>query len=361
MIESQEKELIAIREIAAEWVMRLGSAQPLAHADKVAFSEWLRASPIHVREYLQAEATRHLLGEALREDSTDVQELLAEAQSNVVALPAGTPPHADVEPSPEVRQGNPRRLVRTAIAAAVVMSIAVAATVWSDMFVAYSTDVGEMRTVMLHDGSIVELNTNSKVRIHFTKRSRDVYLSRGEAFFAVAKDPERPFEVMSDTTSIRAVGTEFNVYRRHDQTIVTVVHGKVVVSADSPSSSPGAFNQRDIHSGSTPLGVDEGHRVVIDTSSGIESQVSESATADTDNDTSWRQSRLIFHNEPLGRVITEFNRYNHKQIVIANPQLARRAISGVFDPRKPQGLLLFLQRTSDVQFTGQSEEQITLR
>jgi transmembrane sensor len=361
MIASQQKELTAIREAAAEWVMRLGGAQPLAHADKVAFCEWLRASPIHVREYLNAEATRHLLGQAVSEDSTDVQELLAQARSNVIALSVDTPPGADVEPAPEVGRKNLRHLLRKTVAAAVVVSIAVAAAVWSGMFVSYSTDVGEMRTVMLRDGSIVELNTNSKIRVHFTKRSRDVYLSRGEAFFAVAKDPERPFEVMSDTALIRAVGTDFNVYRKHDQTIVTVVHGKVVVSADSPASSPAIFHQGDIHSGGPPLGVDEGHRAVIDTNPGTRSQVSQSATADTDSDISWRQSRLIFHNEPLTKVITEFNRYNRKQIVIANPELARRGISGVFDPRKPQGLLLFLQRTSDVETVEPSEDQITLR
>src|SRR5258706_2080307 len=93
----------------------------------------------------------------------------------------------------------------------------------------YSTDVGEQRSLVLEDGSTVELNSRSRIRVAFNNTERSVHLMEGQALFHVARNPARPFVVHSGSARVRAVGTEFDVYRRATGTVVTVVEGRVAV------------------------------------------------------------------------------------------------------------------------------------
>ncbi len=78
----------------------------------------------------------------------------------------------------------------------------------------YATGIGEQRSIVLADGSTVDLNSRSKIRIRFSSERRGVELIEGQALFKVAKDHARPFVVDSDGTRVRAVGTQFDVYRK---------------------------------------------------------------------------------------------------------------------------------------------------
>jgi transmembrane sensor len=68
-----------------------------------------------------------------------------------------------------------------------------------------------MAEVVLADGSVVFLNTNTKIRVRFTDKLRDIALLQGEAQFDVAKNKTRPFIVSAGDTRVRAVGTSFTV------------------------------------------------------------------------------------------------------------------------------------------------------
>ena len=103
-----------------------------------------------------------------------------------------------------------------------------------------ATDVGEFRNVLLPDGSVVGLNTNSVVEIVYSAAERRIRLTRGEAFFTVAKNPNRPFWVEADGVSVRAVGTAFDVRDRPDAIEVLVREGKVQVHR-AGSAQPAAL------------------------------------------------------------------------------------------------------------------------
>ena len=82
----------------------------------------------------------------------------------------------------------------------------------------------------LADGSVVDLAPESELVVRYRSRERLIALNHGEALFHVAKNPGRPFIVQAALTSVRAVGTVFNVERGDQGVSVTVVEGRVAVS-----------------------------------------------------------------------------------------------------------------------------------
>jgi transmembrane sensor len=365
MNDSQGKAIRAIREAAIDWVVRLGD-ESSTQADRVAFSAWLRTSPVHVREYLNAEAGRYAVSGVLETDSTDARALLENpTASNVHELFESETPSA-VDRS--AVKGTKRHIGLVNLVATVVVGVAaIVAQRYFNVFDldTYSTEVGKTRNIILEDGSIVELNTDSKIHVDYSTDTRQIRLERGEAYFTVAKDAVRPFRVISDRTSIRALGTQFNVYRKPTQTVVTVLQGKVAVGSTAVSDATervliAEAVQTEEEQSPQPRSLQIGNRAVIANRSGKTESTIETRQ-DADRDASWRQSRLIFHNEPLASVVAEFNRYNRQQLVIRNPVLENRGISGVFDPYKPQGLLMFLQRLGNVEVQGDADDRIVLR
>lgn len=99
---------------------------------------------------------------------------------------------------------------RVLAAAFVVALVSVSAWLYAERNT-YGTGIGEQRSITLSDGSIIELNAHSKVRVAFHDRERDLELLEGQALFRVAKNRNRPFVVHAGGTSVRAVGTQFDV------------------------------------------------------------------------------------------------------------------------------------------------------
>src|SRR5687767_11767497 len=86
--------------------------------------------------------------------------------------------------------------------------------------------------LLKEDGSVVYLNAQSRLRIAYSDRRREVKLLDGEALFIVEKDSKRPFNVIAGATLVQAVGAQFNVRRRDRLILVSVVEGKVRVEGD---------------------------------------------------------------------------------------------------------------------------------
>jgi len=207
---------------AAEWVVQLRSPDRPVDCEQ-SFADWLRESPVHVREYLRAvEVWEGLAHPDVGGGRSRDEFIKAASDSNLVELPTAAPAPTSY------RSGFRWRRVGFALALTGVFVLAYIG--WQQTTVIkVTTGLGEQHSEVLPDHSVVELNTQSEIRVGFTAAERRVELVRGEAFFDVAKDPARPFIVVTDLATAKAVGTRFSVYRAQSGTIVTVAEGRVLV------------------------------------------------------------------------------------------------------------------------------------
>jgi transmembrane sensor len=187
--------------------------------------------------------------------------------------------------------------------------------------VKYSTALGEIRRVPLEDGSMAAINTSTSLGVSLRPQVRRVKLNRGEAWFQVAKEPERPFVVESGSARVRAVGTAFSVRRRDDGSDVLVTEGIVEVWSEA---SP---DERML--------LAAGQRTFISDAAGAAPPTA-AGPAITRN-LAWREGQIILEGEPLVDAVAEFNRYNERKIVIADPALQGERLVGWFRTNDPEG------------------------
>ena len=323
----------SVAEQASAWWMLLnhGDATP---ADHHAFGEWVARSPERVEAFLQtARLTRALQSKNFHWPDTPVETLLREAKSTpgeVIDLPVrhGRRPSMEFSASPWTRR---------AVVASMLALVAGAGGWYFSRAEHYQTAIGEQRSVVLSDGTVVTLNTSSEIAVRMARDHRTVDLLSGEALFEVARDPARPFDVAAGNTTVRAVGTQFNVDRRPSSTTVTVVEGKVAVFT---GYGPGADSDEET-SGNLPVAAGEQLIVAPNT-------IPHAARVDPAKATAWTQRKLVFEHRPLGEVAEEFNRYNRERIDIVSPQLRNQEITGVFEANNPESFMAFLEKIPDV-------------
>lgn len=188
----------------------------------------------------------------------------------------------------------------------------------------YATTTGESRSVRLDDGSQLQLNTDTALRVELAQGERRVWLLRGEAWFDVARDPNRPFVVNAGDGWVRVVGTRFSVASVAGQTRVKVAQGKVEVNA---GRGQGVF-------------LEPGQAVEYASGSLAALHPFDLASA-----FAWRQRQLVFSQQPLAQVVDELNRYWPGQTVLLGDGLRQRKVSGVFEIDKPDAVLKALTHT----------------
>jgi transmembrane sensor len=211
----------------------------------------------------------------------------------------------------------------------------------------YSTGIGGFERVPLADGSVIELNTASEVSVRLGGARREVKLLRGEANFKVAPDDARPFEVTAGRTIVKAVGTEFSVRVYAPRQVgVFVVDGRVAVLEARPERSMlGLIEKRD-DAGVQEIRAGAGQRV-MDVSGKL--GVSESSPAEAAVSQAWRRGRREFSGQALAEVVSEVNRYNYVQLVIADPSIAQLRVGGKWKPAEIESLLTGLEKTMGIQ------------
>ena len=332
---------------AADWVVQLRSPDRPAHCEQ-SFADWLRASPLHVREYLRAvEVWEGLAHPGVGGGRTREDLIKAASDSNLVEFPAAVTP-----PSPPAAYRGGFRWRRVGFAMALTAVFVLAYIGWQQTAVIkVTTGLGEQHSEVLPDHSIVELNTQSEIRVGFTATERRVELIRGEAFFDVSKDPGRPFIVVTDLATAKAVGTRFSVYRAQSGTIVTVAEGCVLVrdkqaGTDTDASLAGRADAVEVIPG-TQAEARPGRPVQM-------------RQADVERTFAWRERRLVFDGEPLSRVVEEFNRYNSPPLVISDRRLREQRISGVFGANDPESLLDFLVKVDHISITRDANQTIRI-
>ena len=338
---------------AAEWWVRIESGE-LSREEREQFVDWLRESAVHVAEMLRMAEVHGALErfhDWVRIPAEDAQAASnVQATTNVVAFASPAEPREGVPQS--TRPATSRR--RWTLGLALAATVAVIGVFLTLFFSAQIIETGraERRSVTLADGSVLQIDPESRLRIRLRKEQRNVFLERGRALFRVAKDPARPFVVHAGVTLVRAVGTQFGVEQAREGIVVTVAEGKVAVlprDVGSGNTSGGAVPPAGGSTAAERGSTDEvlltaGQQVIVPRRGPAKAV----RAVDTDRELAWVAGRLVFDNESVADVIDEFNRYNVVQMHVASRELAQRSVSGVFDASEPESFIGFMQSVAPV-------------
>jgi transmembrane sensor len=173
---------------------------------------------------------------------------------------------------------------------------------------------------------------------------REVRLTRGEGRFQVAHDVNRPFVVAANGAAVRAVGTAFTVRLRDaTQVEVVVAEGKVAIAAPRVDDAP-------------PLAA--GESAVLQPGHVSVSPMSPQAL---ERKLAWTSGRLEFRGEPLADAVAEFNRYNVRQIRLANASLGTLRVGGNFKATDPESFAAALASAFKLHVDPAGTDAIVLR
>jgi transmembrane sensor len=315
-----ERRVDDIEHDASRWLAArdAGATSPAQTAE---FNRWLEADIRHRVAYLRLEANWR----------------------RIAKLKDLRPLDRDVDPD-LLRERPARRPWAVAIAATLLLAIA-AGAYWSQRFAwqTYETRVGVFSRIVLEDGSVVDLNTNSQVRVRLGA-VRELRLTRGEGRFQVAHDASRPFIVAANDAAVRAVGTAFTVRLRDaTQVEVVVAEGKVAIAAPRVAEA-------------APLAA--GESAVVQPGRVSVRPMSPQAL---EHKLAWTAGRLEFRGETLDDAVAEFNRYNLRQIRLASPALGALRVGGNFKATDPESFAAALASTFKLHVDPAGPDALVLR
>lgn len=311
-----------IEERAGQWLAKRDS-NAWSASDEAEFNAWLEQSTLHVVAFVRLEVAWNQAkrlkalgaGVPAGEVPTPEQWQLDPFDRDVAS---STPGDTGTKTASAVASS--RR--RWAVGASLFIAIAAGLILYAWPFGStYRTPVGGIASVPMSDGSKVTLNTDSRVRLAVTESERRVELERGEAFFEVARDPDRPFVVEAGDKRVVAVGTQFSVRRDGNDVRVFIAEGTVRIEDETEPAVRERTNDDKLltlSAGSIARASDAGVLIQETTVPEIESYLS------------WRTGHLIFRDMALADAIAEFNRYNTRKIVIEDPAVAAIRVSGKF-------------------------------
>lgn len=266
---------------------------------------------------------------------------------------------------PDVERRRRRRAPGLAVAASVL--IALAAAVWFAMplidpgdadnratAAVYETAIGEQSTVSLSDGTVIVLNTDSRMQVRYSQGSRVIDLERGEINVTVARDPIRPLLVRAEASVIQAVGTVFNVEITGGQTIeVIVVEGVVLVGLQNA----GADDPEGLLSAESATRMTSGSRVVLGQSG---EQVERIEADEIEVKLSWTDGNIVFLGETLEDAMAEVGRYTEVEFVFLDEYSRQRRVVGRFKAGDVESLLAQLQANFDISYQRIGDDKVLL-
>jgi transmembrane sensor len=209
--------------------------------------------------------------------------------------------------------------------------------------------------ITLADGSVVSLNTESALKVDLSSSRRAITLLKGEAFFRVAHDPSRPFEVLARKATVKAVGTQFNVRMAPQATVVSVLDGTVEIREPAPmGASPGAASAMRVRKGEEtqiPLPDRRAERTLI----------ARTTTRAAQRAAAWTQGRVDFDATPLIDVIAEFQRYQIVSVQIDDRASQELKLTGSFDVHDPDSALAYVATIPGMVVEKQGEHAFRIR
>lgn len=228
------------------------------------------------------------------------------------------------------------------------------------------TAPGEQKRFRLADGTGVLLNTDSRLRVSLNRSERRLFLDRGQAFFQVAKDRNRPFRVFAGGNEVRALGTAFEVRHMGDDVIVTLEEGRVAIYRHGRAArpSPGAEGEGTgrIRNAASLAALEPAVVLAPGEQAFVKGLLPVSVRqVDLRTVQAWRYGRLILDDAPLGETVADLNRYGGVQIVLADPKLASIRVSGVFQTGRPDDFVEAVTSAFPVDIASQDENTIVLK
>ena len=311
-------------EQAVAWRLRLAESRSETSHE---LEEWLAADVRNTAAWCKVQSPWEILG-----DHSTAPEII-HLRRAALAYASGT------ESGSRSRLRLNRRIAAFGVGAAALILALGSALFWQSQhhFDVYRTKAGERRTETLSDGSEITLDSNSEVRVRYSKHSRELILANGQAVFNVAHDVLRPFSVAANRHEIVATGTAFNVDLLGSQLLVTLLEGHVIVmphDGDKDGAQPGADSPGTASSPESRITLDAGEQLVI-----APRLVPRITRVNVDHAVAWEKGRLVFQDEPLASVVRRVERYSAHPIVIADESTAELRISGVFHEGDIQGFV----------------------
>lgn len=212
----------------------------------------------------------------------------------------------------------------------------------------FATPTSAQQRVALRDGSVVDLNEASEVRVQFSAAQRSVTLETGEAHFEVAHDPARPFVVTAGAVTVRAIGTAFNVRRAGDSVDVVVTEGKVEVVRDS--AAPLA-----------PARISAGERLRVETNEDTAAPIERVEPTTMRALLAWQDRITNFSDVPLRELVARFNRRNTTKLVLEGAELGERKLGGVFALDQVEVFVRLLEQEGEIISERRGAAEIVLR
>ena len=324
-----------IERIAAEWLARRDGADWCA-GDESALQAWLAEAVAHRVAFLRLDAAwteagrLQALGAGWRGGGPPPRGAWAVAGSGE---PAPDPAGLVFAPRARPRIATGRRFALAAVAALAACALVLG---WSWYAFApveaasHASALGAVRTVPLGDGSRTTLASDTRIDVRLSRRERRIDLTRGEAYFDAARDPDRPFVVEAGPRRVVAVGTRFSVRRDGADLRVVVTEGTVRLESDPVDGEP------------RPAALLPAGSVALARRDGV--LVRSLSLADAARLVDWRSGLLVFQDTPLAEAADEFNRYNARKIVIGDAAVGDLRIGGSFRWENAEGFVRLLEQ-----------------
>jgi len=299
-----------IEEQAQTWFLRLKSGDMTAD-EKAEHQNWLQADSMHRMAFQELQNLWDIVG-----SFAEAPEIVA-ARQDVLCNTAPV-----VKPSKKSLFSRPWPILT--MAASLLLMVITAIELEDNNFWRapaqddiYQTQVGESKTIVLSDSSVVLLDTDTRLVTDYSSQRRRIRLEKGQARFDVAHDKQRPFSVEAGEGVITALGTTFVIRKTADDVLVTLIEGMVEV----------ARQKHLITISHSPDGHEDIAQQLVYSKKGI----SKADIVDIPEVTAWQRGRLVFDNHSLPEVVAELNRYSNKKIIIADRSLRSIRVTGVFN------------------------------
>ena len=369
---------------ASAWLVRLDSERRLEPEELDQLRTWMQRSPSH------------------REELLSLSEFWGDQSLTALPIPLERLCYDPTDKKTAVTAIRWQSFQPQALAALLVMAIGIALVVNTSWLTGgvdqntarYATAIGQQRSITLPDGSILHLNTNSQVKIDYSPAYRNVKLLQGEAYFDVAKQPERPFRVYAGRGRVQAVGTAFTVfYRNNNDVDVVVTEGtvalgvlneKAATKADEDISQLTAQPAKPIQSESSStlnppatdyylampvneLGLLEAGQettILLAQDSKTDGKPLDSvktiAQSEIERRGAWRSGLLVFSGNSLEEVVAEISRYTTLSIDIVEPDIKQLRIGGRFSVDNTRALFNALEANFGLKVTQLDLQRIEI-
>lgn len=287
--------------IAAQWIVRREKGDWKA-ADQTEFDNWLAEAPGHRIAYMRLTDVWNRAGRLKALDQPARRRFFAFGRGEIL-----------------------KPLARVAALFVLAAAIGAGGYAWftRSTDTRYATGIGEREIISLADGSRIELNTQTVLRLSHEANKRIVKLESGQAYFDIKHNPAHPFVVLTGRHRVTDIGTKFEIRTDANKVQVTLFEG----SAQFESNDTSVTRQNAILvPGDVAVATAASMRIVRKPTQKLMAELG------------WRHGVIVFDHTTLAEVASEFNRYNHKKLIVTDPKVAKLTIGGTFQTTNTQQL-----------------------